>query len=561
MANWWEAAPLVEDQPAQNWWEAAPLVSSAVDPGTNQPPGVPAFAPPGVEGYDPQSGEVAPQYSGGGSAAMGAADATTFGWGDELASYVGSGLTGVPREQVLSEMRGDAKTAQAENPGSYLAGQIGGGLAQGVATGGAGFGTSAANAGGTLFKTALGAAADGAIYGGAYGSGSADGDLRERIAQGIKGGAIGGGVGFAAPYVVAGATKAVKKAISPFATSSERTAAANFLAQEGVPLTAGQRTGSKGLRYAESELGGGKVAGLMDMQGEAFTDAAMRRAGASGRATSDNMDALAGKLGQGFEDISARNTLNVDRGILNDMNAAANEYGRLLPTDQKNTFYQLGDDIVQKFKAGQNSMSGKDYQTVRSRLSRMAKGSTDTEYASALRGLRDALDSGMERSINPADAGVWGDLRRQYGNMKVLERAANGGGEDAAMGIISPARLRMAASSGNRAGYARGQGDFADLAKAGQAVMTPLPNSGTAARTSVRNLGSPMLAGGGALVGGVPGLAAGLLAPKAAGAALMSPWVQRYLSNQAASGAGNPVREAIIAAIMRGGALPAIEGR
>ena len=36
----------------------------------------------------------------------------------------------------------------------------------------------------------------------------------------------------------------------------------------------------------------------------------------------------------------------------------------------------------------------------------------------------------------------------------------------------------------NRRAYARGQGDFADLARAGEGVMKPLPNSGTAPRQS-----------------------------------------------------------------------------
>jgi len=106
------------------------------DPNTGQPANVPAYSPN--------------TYSGPGSAGMGAANATTFGFGDELGSYLGSAMSGVPRDQVLQEMRGNANAAQAQNPKSYLAGQVAGGVAQGVATGGAGFGTSAANAGGTL---------------------------------------------------------------------------------------------------------------------------------------------------------------------------------------------------------------------------------------------------------------------------------------------------------------------------------------------------------------------------------------------------------------------------
>jgi hypothetical protein len=119
----------------------------------------------------------------------------------------------------------------------------------------------------------------------------------------------------------------------------------------------------------------------------------------------------------------------------------------------------------------------------------------------------------------------------------------------------------MAASSGNRGGYATGQSDFTKLAKAGQAVMTPLPNSGTASRINARNLGSGLLAGGGALTAGLPGMIAGLVAPQVAGRALMSRPVQKYLANQAVQSARDPVKEAIVAALLRGAALPAIEGR
>ena len=106
----------------------------SVDPATNQPPGVPAFVPPGVEGYDPQTGEVTPEFGKTRSAAYGAADTATFGFGDEMASYLGSAISGKPREQVLAEMRGLQEQAQSQNPKSYLAGQIAGGVAQGVSS-------------------------------------------------------------------------------------------------------------------------------------------------------------------------------------------------------------------------------------------------------------------------------------------------------------------------------------------------------------------------------------------------------------------------------------------
>lgn len=534
--------------------KAAQGAGPKVDPATGQPPGVPEFNP-GVPGYDAKTGEVQ-KYSAPGSAAMGAANATTFGFGDELSSVLGSALSGVPRKQVLQEMRGDASQAQSENPGSYLAGQIGGGVAQGLATGGAGFGLNAARSGGTLGKVALGSALDGSLYGGAMGAGNADGTLLDRLKGGGVGAGIGALAGGAAPYLAAGASKLVNKVISPFASSAEREAAVKTLAQEGVPVTAGQRTGSNTLRYAESELGGSKAASAMEKQAEAFTDAAMRRAGGSGRATADNMAALSNKLGQAFDDISARNTLVADQKLGQDLGKTLNRYGKLLETQQKPIIDNLATDIVTRLKAGNGRMSGAEYQTIRSDLSQAAQSTQNQTLANAFRGLRNALDDAMGRSINPADASAWKTLRQQYGNMKTLQRAATGGGENAAMGLISPAQLRVAATTGRRGGYATGSGDFDALARAGQAVMSPLPNSGTASRSAIRNLGIPgASAGVGGVVAGIPGALAGAAAPYVAGRALMSPVAQRYLGNQAATGPANQVSEALLAAILRGGGI------
>jgi hypothetical protein len=532
--------------------------AAKVDPATNQPPGVPEYVPPGVKGYNPQTGEVSRQYSMPGSAAMGAADAATLGWGDELASYLGSAVSGVPRQQVLSEMRGDAKSAQSQNPGSYMAGQIGGGLAQGVATGGAGLGTAAARTGAGLGKVALGSAVDGALYGGTYGAGSADDGDR---LGGAKTGAITGAVvGGAMPLVVAGASSLARKAVTPFASSPERQAAVDYLAQEGVPLTAGQKTGSDWLRYRESELGGRHAERMMEKQGEAFTDAAMRKAGGAGLASPDNLAALKGGLGQQFEDIATRNTVVADPQLGKDIGTTLNRYEKLLEAQQKPIVSGLADDIISRFRQNNGTMPGTDYQAIRSDLTSAANSTSNKTLASAFRGLRDALDKAMDRSINPQDAGKWAALRRQYGNYKVLSRASTGGGEDAALGVLSPARLRMAASSGNQEGFATGASDFTKLAKAGQAVMTPLPNSGTAQRVAAHGLFSALLGGAGGTVAGLPGMAVGLAGPALAGRGIMSSPVQRYLANQAVTSGGNPIRNAVTSGLLRNMTIPLLEG-
>lgn len=338
----------------------------------------------------------------------------------------------------------------------------------------------------------------------------------------------------AAALAAPAAPALASRAISPFsgAIPAERMAAIRSLEAEGVPLTAGQRVGSNGLRYAESELGGSRAASIMDDQARAFTEAATSRAGMQGIATADNMAANSQRLGQGFDAISSRTVLNGDMQLVSDLGDAVARHGRLLEPQQRQVVTDLADDIINRVSGG--AMPGADYQAIRSDLTRAAQSNKQNSLGGAYREIRNALDSAMSRSVSPDDAAEWLRLRAEYGNMKVLEKAATGAGEPAAMGTISPARLRQAASSGRQSGYSQNAGDFDELAKAGQAVMTPLPNSGTAGRLRAQNLGSGMLAGGGALAGGLPGMVAGLLAPQVAGAALMSRAGQSYLTNQLA---------------------------
>ena len=175
---------------------------------------VPEFVPVGVEGYDPKTGEVTKSVGKGQSFGLGAADFTTFGFGDELASYPGSLISGKPREQVLAEMRAMQSSAQEQNPGSYLAGQVGGGVAQAVGTGGAGFGMNALRSGAGLGRVAAGTAADGAIYGAAQGAGGGR-DLQSRAVGAGLGGVTGLAVGAGAPYAVAGVQAAARPLIAP----------------------------------------------------------------------------------------------------------------------------------------------------------------------------------------------------------------------------------------------------------------------------------------------------------------------------------------------------------
>lgn len=312
------------------------------------------------------------------------------------------------------------------------------------------------------------------------------------------------------------------RAVTPLPSNPARQRLVDILRDEGVTsLTAGQRTGNKSLQYVEDMLGdapgAGQAASRIRQRGqEQFTEAATRRAGAGPDASPEVLSQNYDRLGGEFRALSARNDLIPDNQFVTDVVAAARNYRRVPDSQQRQIVQGYIDDIVQHVNTGQ--MPGPQYQEMRSRLSRQANKLRDSDptLSEALRDMRNALDNAMERSI-PAgspDAQLWRQARREYGAQRTLEKAASRAGEATAEGQIVPANLRNAVAAENRGAYARGEGQFSELARAGAGVMAPLPNSGTAQRLRFTDL-------------------AMLPVSATIGRALMSRPAQGYLGNQA----------------------------
>ena len=87
-------------------------------------------------------------------------------------------------------------------------------------------------------------------------------------------------------------------------------------------------------------------------------------------------------------------------------------------------------------------------------------------------------------------------------------------------GQIVPSSLRNVVAAENRGAYARGAGDFSELARSGSGVMNPLPNSGTGQRNQITQIAT--LLGGGAAGLGAAGAALGSGAAAAGHLALRS---------------------------------------
>lgn len=473
-------------------------------------------------------------------------------------------------DQAASADRARNRAAEEQHPWTYGGAQLAGGVGTGVglARSGLSLAGNAIQRGAGLGRVAALSGVEGGILGGLQGFGSGEG-LSGSLETAKNAALAGMGVGIAAPFAIAGASSLARRASAPMSVSPERVAAAQTLRDEGVDLTAGQATGSRALRYAEGEIGGRRAADIAERQGEQFTAAALRRVGETApRATPDVIDNAFLRIGQQFDDLAARNQMRPDQQFARDLIGTIREYGQMTPASQRAPIIEkLGADIVDATRSGA-PIDGAVYQSLRSRIDRAARSAgRDPTLREALYGIRNSLDDAMERSIgasNPADAGLWSEARRQYRNLLTVERAATGAGENAALGLISPSGLRNATvSTQGRRNYARGAGDFADLARAGEALMKPLPDSGTASRTAVRALGTSIptmvgaLAGSGAgPAGTLAGMAAGAAVPRAAGALMMTPAVQAYLMRGAAAPM-SPQRRAVLNSLLLGGGAPA----
>lgn len=341
-----------------------------------------------------------------------------------------------------------------------------------------------------------------------------------------------------------GAGKLLAKGITPFGMTAERQAAADALEAQGVnALTAGQKTGSPVLKQLEANVGGNKLLSKLDEQKEQFTAATLKSAGIDAkRATPEVIDQAFNRIGSEFDDLAMRNTLKADQGLVKDLGDVWSEYTAIVnPTARAPIVESTVRDISDAIRANGGTITGEAYQAMRSRLDKAARSArADPQLSDALSGLRGALDGAMERSITPEDLAAWKQARSEYRNMLTIERAAVGAGEDAALGLISPVRLKAAAvAQGGKRGYARGSSDLGNTARNALIAMGDLPPA--AKGSTFMGLSPSRILGavGGAITGGPMGAATGAglgyLADKALpvvqGNMLMSGPVQKYLAN------------------------------
>lgn len=352
----------------------------------------------------------------------------------------------------------------------------------------------------------------------------------------------------AEPYARVAGAIAGPLAITPFRQTSPTLAnSVDALRREGVTsLTAGEVTGRKPLRWAESAFNDVAFSGqrgtrLNTQAAEQYTAAAARRAGIqANRLTPEVMDTAFERIGQVFDDVTINNAMPVSRTLPAEAQRIAGLYERTVPTAlQVGVVRGIADDLA-ALQPG-TRIPGTTYQAWRSELDAAARAAGNPRVSRAIYDMRNALDDAFENALTGAERAAFRNARREYRNILVLEQAVASAGEQAAAGLVSPRALAQATKTlqGKR-NYVRGDGDFAELSRAGVEVMSPLPQSGTAPRLVATELGK-VVAGGaignasygpeGAAIGG----ATPLVAQALLGRALMSRPGQAYLRNQMAA--------------------------
>lgn len=269
-----------------------------------------------------------------------------------------------------------------------------------------------------------------------------------------------------------------------------------LLNREGIDVLVGQATGARAHLVREAKASG--IFDVLEKQAAAFSRAALRRAGMDvpdGRLTSDLLDQAMLQTGAQLDALARRNIIppnTVGTQILKDLGDDASDvlttYANRINGRPERVLVDAYRQIAKSLKTG---FSGDQYAVLRSNIEKDARALQKSNglLSGALRDMRGALDRAMDKSIaafNPADSGLWQATRRLYSNQLVLEEALTR--PATAGGIITPSTLAQAtkAIKGKKV-YARGLTDFDDLAKAGQAVMRPVPVGSSAGVGEVVN--------------------------------------------------------------------------
>lgn len=410
--------------------------------------------------------------------------------GRGLAQLFGAG----PSEQEVTQQR--ELDAPLMATGGGLTGNILGGFAQTMVplAGGAKLASLAGRA-----APYVGAAATGAAFAGAQPV--AEGESRTTNA------AVGGGLGVLGQGIASGAGALATKAaasLSPVVRQSIEAARA-----AGIPLNVAQVTNSapvRALQAASKYLPFAGASKSAQAQQEAFNRAVGRSFGADApQLTDDVMRSARGRLSQTFNDIYARNDVEIGPDVVRRMAQIEREAFEDLTQPEAQVVRNQLDKVLRE--AGDGILTGKKYQSVREALQKAEDGG---KIGRLVRKMRNELDDAAVASVSADDAARLAKVRSQWANLRTAEDALKQ--VSGAAGDIRPASLYPLIRKGATK-------EMRELAKIGQNVLKDgIGDSGTAQRQMYQNL----LTGGAGLAAAGAGLGKLVLGGALAGKALNS---------------------------------------
>ena len=355
----------------------------------------------------------------------------------------------------------------------------------------------------------------------------------------------------AAPIGVAAAQRGLQNVVSPMAGQIEpaRQAAVDTLRAAGVQPTAGQVVGGRAAQsqlYREAATPQGRQ--LAENALEDFTAAALQTVGATGRrATPEVLEEATKRIGSVFDDVVRGVDVMPEPANISRINQAVDTFREMAPKETAAPIFQnVQRALVRAFDKGE-TIPAATVSSWRSTLSKLTT-SNDTATREAAREALEAVDDVINTSLTsagrPEAVQQLSQARNQYRNLLAIERAA----QRSEGGVLSPAQLRTALLQQGRRRYVQGGGDLGPLTRAGNEILSPLPQSGTAPRTMASQLTSGAPAGTGAGLGAMglgadPLLATGIGLAATAAPALRNQFLssgpgQRYMLNQMMSQGG-----------------------
>lgn len=366
---------------------------------------------------------------------------------------------------------------------------------------------------------------------GGFSLGAPGGGMMANAATRISGGAIqgaaitglvnpddalaGAAIGGAIPVVGKLAGEAGKAIGKSFTASPEVAQLAQKAKSLGIDIPADRLANSKMLDATAASLNyvpfSGRIATETKMNNQIKTALSNTFGENTDNLSKDLIAKTQAKLGQGFDDFLTKNKVTVDQQLLGDLQGNLTKAKNELSADNYKIIENQVKDLLGKIDNG--SIDGQAAYNVKKTLDRLGRGNGNEAFHA--KQVRDSLMNSVLRSTTPDEASAFTALKRQYANLKTVEKLAG----NTAEGDISMARLgNLDSRNPEVSDIAKIAATFAKGRESPHGAMQRIAMGG-----GVTALGGGLAAGVAAPV--VAGLTGGRLANMALNSAMMKKFI------------------------------------